>query len=598
MKLNCKECLKGNCRFCNDEDCLCYESHNKNELKKIFTDSMYSLLPSSVEELKRILRENVESDEQEFQDESTSKFEIYEEMNNLQAYGKDFVYDIMLPAHQFNGKKSCGQWKVLGCMDHDGGGHGFIRKTEQHCNHRGCRKCWVNSVNREAKSITDRIVTFCNLKNNTGVYQKKIRKRVPLHVIVSLPKEKYHLMSSKKGRQEVRRFVMNGLLKLDIDGGVIFDHPYRFTEDKTSAYLSPHFHCIVTGWIDGKTVSRINSETGLIIKNTSPLTARKNVYNLSKYLLSHTATYMKEIGKRSPEHSIRYFGECQNRKFKVDSVLKYSKSGYDQLDELMINREIITKRINKTRVTIPLQRVTFTHSIIKDEIKESENELFVEYCNGNMGNLTKSLRNFISPLIDQYRDNPASCESDPRPMEFLQMRFDYGYSQFNIVQSEYRNIILDGNLDDLCPECSFKMQVLVPLDRGGSEVHLIKLAELIKSLPLDLTLPLDDMASLFAYRKNQFISYKGLEYFDSEGMRQYDDGIYQKPDCLFSLNPFLYYSIDIDIEVQRFRNSVKTSLGRGMTHQERTEFNSELKEYVSFMKSKKSAYTKPLECFQ
>ena len=54
-------------------------------------------------------------------------------------------------------------------------------------------------------------------------------------------------------------------------------------------------------------------------------------------------------------------------------------------------------------------------------------------------------------------------------MEFLQMRFDYGDSQYSIVQSVYVNVIFDASLDELCPECSIKMQTLAPPNDGWSD---------------------------------------------------------------------------------------------------------------------------------
>ena len=153
---------------------------------------------------------------------------------------------------------------------------------------------------------------------------------------------------------------------LDVDGGVTISHPYRFTTDLESAYLSTHFHNIITGWIDGNLVKQIYEKTGWIIKQISTMYSVKDCYSLSKYLLSHAGVFEREVDKRSSEHSVSYFGECQNRFFKVVEILKNSVSGYDQLDGTLYSRNEITKK----GIDYPLQQVHYTHSIIDGDIKE------------------------------------------------------------------------------------------------------------------------------------------------------------------------------------------------------------------------------------
>lgn len=629
LNVNCRHCLVDHCGLCVNPTCLCRQSHSKRELLNSFTETASRLLPSSPEQLKQILREEREHEEREDQEAVyQNKFEIYKEANDEQRFAKDLVSDIAFPGHLFKGKESCGKWKIKGHIHRDG--HGFIRKTELHCHNRGCNTCWVSSVKREAGSITDRVVALRNLKNNDGVYLNRKRKRVLNTLVVSLPKNKCDLMLTRKGRQEARDYTLNALKKLDIDGGVMIDHPYRFNEEKTNAFFSPHFHFIITGWANGKTISKMNkgeSEIrenkngkkytyrgyekfkGIIIKvgksknklkekEVNYLKTRKNVFNYASYVLSHTAVYLKPIDKRSPEHSLRYFGECQNRKFKVDSILRRSQTGYDQIDNILKDKAEKSIKQNGRRVLLALQKVTYTHSIIENDIKFPKEELFSVECNGSINEISRSVKVFIKPyfaLEDINRDNPALCESVP--FEFLQMRFDYGYSQYDIVQSEYSNIILDGNLDELCPEDSEKMEVLVPIDRGCSEVHLENIAELVKSLPLDITVPLDDMDKMFSYRRDQAISYKGLEYFNFEGMRQYDSGVYSKPDCLLSLNPSLYFGIVTYVKVQTFKNMVKVGYGRQMKRQEYYDYSNNIEAYIDSLIHTKSAYHKPLECF-
>lgn len=598
VNLNCRYCIKGHCGLCVDPTCLCSQSHNKTELINSFTQTARSLLPSSPEELKQILREANEQEEQELvSGDYQSKFEIYEQANNEQRFASDLVSDIGLPGHLYKGKKSCGQWKTKACYDHEGG-HGFARKGEQHCHKKGCNCCWKYTNSRDSNSATNRTVTLCSLKNNSHVNLNKNRKRVLIPVIASLDKERYEAHKTIEGRKKNNKFVNKILNSLGIDGGVIIDHAYRFNEEKTQAVFSPHYHSIITGWVDGKKVKEVYEKTGLIIKVGKPLGSVMNVRNYTRYVLSHASVYMTPVGKRSSEHSIRYFGECQNRKFKVDSVLKYSNTGYDQISDIMKNKQEKIKKVDGRRVALQLQKVSYTFSTIDDEIKQVVHKPFLEYCEGKTGQITKSFNEYVKPycaLDDTLKDNPAMCESEP--FSFLQMRFDYGNSPYDIVVSEYHSIVLDTNLDELCPECSQKLQVAVPIDRDGAGSNLFQIAELVKSLPLDITVPVDNLASMFIYRRDQPISHKGIEYFDSEGMLQYDDGIYQKPDCLSKLNPGLYYDIETEVSIQEFKHSVKSSRNKALSTEERMTMNQDVKDFISIRNSSKSAYHKPLECF-
>jgi len=244
-------------------------------------------------------------------------------------------------------------------------------------------------------------------------------------------------------------------------------------------------------------------------------------------------------GKRSAEHSVRYFGECHNKKFKVEDVLK--------------------------------------HSIINQEIKDATNEYFEDFPEGNVLELSKSLRRYIMPETDFPKDNPAIPQSEPPSMEFLQMRFDYGDSQYSIVQSVYVNVIFDANLDELCPECSIKMQTLAPPNDGWSDNQAQVIAGLLVDIPEDVTLPIDDVAQ-FDYLRNTGISLLGIPYFDFDGNLQHDTGIYERPENLDLLNPKLYWIIIKNTDAQKARYMFKLEHGRVPTIEE-------LHETVKFTKS-------------
>ena len=560
---------------------------NKKEksIAELFTQLMCDSMPQNIEDLKKSLgtsfdydvdkEKTIDSDLEEFGS-IKGGFYAYEEKNTSQYFAKDFVSDVMLPGHVYDGKESCGKWKIIGCLESDLHAHGggFIKKTLQHCNYKGCRKCATNSIQREAQSITNRLMTFCNLKNNRKIYLKENRSRILLHVICSVPYEDHSLYLTKDGRKKLRAKAIKHLNSLDVDGGVIIDHPYRFTKDLESARLSPHLHMIVTGWLDGQKIKELYENTGWIITNVSTIDTWKDCYSLSKYLLSHSAVFMKEDGKRSAEHSVRYFGECHNKKFKVETVLKYSITGKEQLDSVLLKR----KEIEKKNIVYELKKISYTHSIINQEIKDATNEYFEDFPDGNVLKLSKLLRQYIKPEINSFhKDNPAIPQSEPPSMEFLQMRFDYGYSKYSIVQSVYVNVIFDTNLDELCPECSIKMETLAPPNGGWSDRQAEVVASLLVDIPEDESLPIDDVTK-FDYLRNTGISLLGIPYFDFDGKLKHDTGIYERPENLDLLNPKLYWTIIKNTDAQKARYMFRLENGRSPTVEE-------LHERIRFTKS-------------
>jgi len=544
-------------------------SAREPSITELFTKVMNDSLPQNIEELKESLRNSIkydidkektiDSDSKEFTKDTKGGFYAYEEKNSSQHFAKDFVSDIMLPAHVYDGKESCGKWKIIGCLESDLHSYagGYIRKTIQHCNYKGCKVCASNAIKREAKAITNRLMTFCNLKNNRKIYLKENRSRILLHVVVSIPFEEHSLYLQKDTRKKLRKKAIKYLNQFDIDGGVMIDHPYRFSEGLESARLSPHLHLIVTGWLDGQKVKELYDKTNWIVSNVSTLESWPDCYSLSQYLLSHSAVFMKEEGKRSAEHSVRYFGECHNKKFKVESVLKHSITGKEQLDSILFTR----KEIEKKGITYPLQKVSYTHSIINKEIKDATNEYYENRIDGNVLALCKELRHYITPHTDFPKDNPAIPQSDTPSMEFLQMRFDYGMSQYSIVQSVYVNVIFDTSLDELCPECSIKMQTIAPPNDGWTEQQAKSIASLLVDIVEDITIPIDDVTQ-FDYLRNTGITLLGMPYFDYKGRLQHDTGIYERPESLELLNPKLYWNIIKNTDTQKARYIFKIEHGR------------------------------------
>ena len=150
------------------------------------------------------------------------------------------------------------------------------------------------------------------------------------------------------------------------------------------------------------------------------------------------------------------------------------------------------------------------------------------------------------------------------------MRFEYGNSQFDIVQSVYVNIILDASLDCLCPECTMKMETLTPSDTGWSREQQETMAKILVDIPEDVILPIDDVTE-FDYLRNTRITHLGMPFFDFDGKLQYDSGIYHRPECLDSLNPKLYWSVIKNINSQKAKFTFKLKNGRSPTSEELQE---------------------------
>lgn len=511
---------------------------------------------------------DIDSDEKEFS-ESVGGFKTYIKAMEEQRFAKDFVSDIALPGHSSDGKVSCGKFKIIGDLNDHGlheSGKVYMKKAILSCNSKGCVKCFETAVKREAKQISDRMVTFANLKSNRKIYLKKNRVRILSHVSVSVPLDQHYKVNTPEGRKELRATQLKLLKSLDVDGGVTVFHPYRFSHELESARVSPHFHNIITGWIDGAKVKAIYEQTGWIIKQISTLDTVQEAYSLSAYLLSHAGVFERSPMKRSSEHSVSYFGECQNRKFKVSSILTKSITGYDQLDEILFSKR---EKKSKNRI-YKLQSVHYTLSTIQDSIKNSNNEYHM--TDGSINGLSKTLRQYVNP----HRDNPALSQSETEhkcqeePFTFLQMRFDYGDSPLYIVQSEYVNIVFDSDIDTLCPECSAKLRTLVPVDWGDEQKSYF--AEVIfPMLNQDVCTSLDSDLG-FQYLSKFTMSPLGMPFVDVNGLYDNDTGILSKPKCIDDLNPTLRTRINRSIDLQTFKYQYKIQNGMNPSKEEQIEF--------------------------
>lgn len=132
----------------------------------------------------------------------------------------------------------------------------------------------------------------------------------------------------------------------------------------------------------------------------------------------------------------------------------------------------------------------------------------------------------------------------------------------------YVTILFDASLDELCPECSIKMETLILSFREKSKVHHQYIANLLVDMPEDTTIPIDDV-SLFDYLMDVGVSLLGMPYFDFDGMLQHDDGVYEKSECLNELPVNQYCNVVKCIEIQKALYQYKINHGKSMSKEER-----------------------------
>ena len=114
------------------------------------------------------------------------------------------------------------------------------------------------------------------------------------------------------------------------------------------------------------------------------------------------------------------------------------------------------------------------------------------------------------------------------------------------------------------------MEILTPPDSGWTDQEQEMIGSMLKDLPENVTIPFGGL-SLFDSLRNTRITHLGMPYFDEEYKLQYDSGIYQRPECLESLNPKLYWSIIKNINFQKAKYSFKLQNGRSPTFEELQE---------------------------
>lgn len=573
----CGHCMSGYHEKCRSR-CAC----SKNEHKGFEIEAMAKLWAIKMEKNRMFMKADHAADTEEFQGYGQkSGFENYIQSARDMKFAAQFEGDAMLPGYMYGGRASCGKWKVMGCLDKDlhSMPSGWGKKCRMSCNTKGCQVCFEGAIEREARALADRMVAFLSLKRNKDVFkQNPNRERIMLHTVVSVPTSEHEKFKTREGRKELRKMALNIIKPLDIDGGAMVDHPYRFGRGLASARLSPHFHLMHTGWIDGEVCAEIYHRTGWLVKQISNGESWMECYFLARYLLSHAGTYIKSTGKRSPEHTVRYFGECHNKKFKVATLLERSASSNRDIKRLLADKHEKTVK----EVDLPFVGGRYSISRLKGSIKTIEYEVH-DFTSGNFNEVRTMLEGYIRPYD---KDNPAFSQSVPENFEgtshpddgfvqqrpsledeehvILNIRLDYRSGK--LEQSDYFAVFLDPSTEPLCPECSYKLKMVIPGTEWPDDISE-KFAGEFK----EVTGPFGIDVDIWKYR-NEVFDEIGQRYLTDDGAWDYDLGNYSRPPCMEEFKLSISVPLSQDIRLQEFVAQYMMQNGTKPTPEEKMEF--------------------------
>jgi len=230
---------------------------------------------------------------------------IVDEQGNIHKgvtfWSQAFFDGFVLPA-QGQAKPYCQKWVSYGCNNtkqHPHGKH-YAEHEKKTCKTAHCPLCHVSWINRQANRSARRFVKFAE--------DKKYHFR---HIVLSPPQEKAKTMST----DELKKWLLFAMKIANIKTCAVVFHPFRFLDrEKIQPYVSPHFHLIVygkiTNTIEFYNKTRDRDGNSWIIKNKGDLKTDTDIFNCTRYLLSHA-------GVRKGTQVIRYFGDISYRKLKV-----------------------------------------------------------------------------------------------------------------------------------------------------------------------------------------------------------------------------------------------------------------------------------------
>lgn len=191
-------------------------------------------------------------------------------------------------------RDSCGEFFWKGCLELDKHQHTehkgkiYRRACRRSCGRAQCPVCYQKWAALEGHRAVRRMAQFrTTLK--------------PIHVIVSPGAS-----DIEKPYDDLKDKMYSLVKKVGIIGGMAIIHPFRSICDvcqkdkercncgdlqKLQWYVSPHFHLICYGWVNGSAVGSVFENEGWVIKN---LGVRETVAGTITYQLSHAGVHMPD----------------------------------------------------------------------------------------------------------------------------------------------------------------------------------------------------------------------------------------------------------------------------------------------------------------
>ena len=214
------------------------------------------------------------------------------EVLDLLESGKLFI-TWSLPAHDLSRpqRKGCGFIRsndgglVYSACSNDN--DHYLRAKRAHCWSLHCPDCMNDTALRNGSRTQDRFDTYAALvRKETG------REARVSHFVVSPPQEMMKLaMQTYDSYDGVIRYIESQLIECGGIGGDMVFHPWRQRGDRWE--LSPHFHCLLFGYIDTRRFLRRNP--GWIIKKIHAKERIKSIRHTMGYLQTHCGLARVEV---------------------------------------------------------------------------------------------------------------------------------------------------------------------------------------------------------------------------------------------------------------------------------------------------------------
>ena len=502
----------------------------------------------------------------ELEEFSGSKTELYYENIKSGVYGSVVTGGYRFPGHGFKYDR-CGKKGIKLCsQDHiiDGGNNHIISMFTQSCGKLSCPICFKKTIDRQATKIKDRISIGIALEKHNG------RKRVPFHLVVSPPPERYDKLRTVSSIKKEKQYINKMVKRIGLTGCTVIFHMYRYEDkEKQKPFFSPHFHLIGIGWLDYQKIIQNYKQTGYVIKKvTKPkktkgmLITNDDIFGLAKYLLSHCAIH-------GTKTSYQFWGSLSNNKFKSSHLLAFESNddtGYmlHKLREQIFNSTENQNRYKSTLVkyvdgraydaeedsTVKTGDLTYSNFIPKiQQLKE-----FISLENNDI-RITEGHRDY--PAFPKNTDFSETKTSQPdmiRPPKIQYLLFIYV-----VKKDKVSPFVVDFSLsqEKLCHICFHQLRLAIPRGLGGTAKPID--LDFLSDVGTDVQIPVPTgMFELMRYDVD--METEGVFYIHDNFTTGFDYSIPSKLQHIaytFDENLLFNYKV----ELQTAKHEVRSNLG-------------------------------------